>query len=398
MRSFGGSVTGTRDRDLGTESVQDGLPAPQLRLRQALAAWVEAELDTPEATGDAAAVAVFRKLARRGVFRYAAPRGLGGVRRRVQARDLCVIRQSLAGVSPLADTLFAVQALAAYPLALAGTPAQQRKYLPRLAAGQDVGAFALTEPEAGSDPAAARLRARKRGGTYVLDGRKSLISNAGLAHLYVVFGSTHPARTGNGLSAFLVEAATPGVAVTERLELISPHPIGTVAFEGCRIPEDRLLGAPGKGLGVALATLEALRCSVGAAAVGMADRALAEAVRYAQSRSQFGRTLSRFQAIRFKIAEMATDLEAARLLVYQAAQAHDRGDPGMARQSSMAKLFATEAAQRIVDQALQIHGGLGLVAGSVTERLYRDVRALRIYEGTSEIQKLIIARDLLGGS
>lgn len=390
-------MTGARDRDPGTGPVQGGLPAPQARLQRGLSAWAESELDTPEATGDAAAMAVFRKLARRGVFRYAAPRGLGGVRRRVQVRDLCVIRETLAGVSPLADTLFAVQALAAYPLVMAGTPAQQRRYLPRLAASRDMGAFALTEPDAGSDPAAVRLRARKQGATYVLDGVKSLVSNAGLAQLYVVFGSTHPERGGGGLSAFLVEAATPGVVVAERLDLISPHPIGTVAFEGCRIPETQLLGAPGKGLGVALATLEALRCSVGAAAVGMAGRALAEAVRHAQSRSQFGRTLSRFQALRFRIAEMATELEAARLLVRQAAQAHDRGDPGMARQSSMAKLFATEAAQRIVDQALQIHGGLGLVAGSVTGRLYRDIRALRIYEGTSEIQKLIIARDLLGG-
>ena len=386
------------DSDFRTGHSEDGFSAPRLRLRQGMAAWAESELGGIDAeTGDEAAVTVFRRLAARGVFRHAVPRGFGGVRRRVQVQDLCVIRETLAGVSPLADTLFAVQALAAYSLAMAGTPDQQRRYLPRLAAGRDMGAFALTEPDAGSDPAAVRLRARKRGGTYVLDGVKSFISNAGLAHLYVVFGSTHPARKGNGLSAFVVEASAPGVAITERLALMSPHPIGTVAFEGCRIPEAQLLGAPGKGLGIALATLEALRCSVGAAAVGMAGRALAEAVRYAQSRSQFGRTLSRFQAIRFKIADMATELEAARLLVYRAAQAHDRGDTGMARKSSMAKLFATEAAQRIVDQALQIHGGRGLVAGSVTERLYRDIRALRIYEGTSEIQKLIIARDLLGG-
>ncbi|MCY4438905.1 MAG: acyl-CoA dehydrogenase family protein [Deltaproteobacteria bacterium] len=378
--------------------MHEGLPAPQQSLRRRLSAWVESELGGIDAgAGDEAAMALFRQLARRGLFRYAVPRGFGGVRRRIQVRDLCVIREVLAGASPLADTLFAVQALAAYPLATTGTPEQQRRYLPRLASGQDMGAFALTEPDTGSDPAAVRLRARKRGGAYVLDGVKSLISNAGLARLYVVFGSTRPSRGGNGLGAFLVDAATPGVSVTERLELISPHPIGTVAFKSCRIPGAQLLGEPGQGLGIALATLEALRCSVGAAAVGMAGRALAEAVHHARGRSQFGRPLSRFQAIRFKIADMATELEAARLLVYRAAQAHDRDDGGMARKSSMAKLFATEAAQRIVDQALQIHGGRGLVAGSVTERLYRDVRALRIYEGTSEIQKLIIARDLLGG-
>ena len=374
--------------------VQDRLP--DAKLRRLLAAWVESEPGRIGESGDEAAVATFRRLAAAGLLRYAAPRGFGGVRRAVQARDLCVIRETLAGVSPLADTLFAVQALAAYTLAAAGTPAQQRRYLPRLAAGEDMGAFALTEPDAGSDPAALKLRARKRGGSYVLDGVKSLISNAGLAHLYVVFGSTHPARGGRGVSAFVVEAATPGVVVRERLALVSPHPIGTVAFERCRVPESQRLGEPGAGLGIALTTLQALRCSVGAAAVGMAATALAEAVRYARARRQFGRTLSGFQAIRFKVADMATELAAARLLVRQAAEAHDRGDESLAGKSSMAKLFATEAGQRIVDQALQIHGGRGLVAGSVTERLYRDIRALRIYEGTSEIQRLVIAREVLG--
>ena len=377
--------------------LQEWLSAPQLRLQGALATWVEAELAGIDATGgDEAALAVFRKLAGRGLFRYVAPRGFGGARRRVQARDLCVIREALAGVSPLADTLFAVQALAAYPLAAAGTPAQRQAYLPRLAAGTDVGAFALTEPDAGSDPASVKLRARKRGGSYVLDGVKSLISNAGLAQLYIVFGSTHPARKGKGLGAFVVEAGTAGVAVTERLALISPHPIGTVAFAGCRVPECQLLGAPGQGLEIALTALKALRCSVGAAACGMAARGLAEAVRHARERRQFGRPLARFQAIRFKIADMATELEAARLLVYRAARAHDRDAVDAARASSMAKLFATEAAQRIVDESLQIHGGRGLVEGSIMERLYRDVRALRIYEGTSEVQRLIIAREVLG--
>lgn len=373
------------------------MAAPQARLRRALSAWADAELAGIDARdGDEAAWAVFRKLAARGVFRYTALRGLGGVRRRVQVRDLCVIRETLAAVSPLADTLFAVQALATWPLMAAGTPDQQATYLPGLASGRLMGAFALTEPDAGSDAAAVRLRARKRGDGYVLDGVKSLISNAGLASLYVVFGSTRPARKGNGLSAFVVESAAPGVVVKERLALISPHPIGTVGFEGCRVPASQLLGAPGNGLQIALGTLEALRCSVGAAATGMAARALAEAVRHATRRSQFGRTLSRFQAIRFKIADMATDLEAARLLVYQAAEAHDRDEDATGRKASMAKLFASEAAQRIVDEALQIHGGRGLVAGSVMERLYRDIRALRIYEGTSEIQRLVIARDVLG--
>ncbi len=392
-------MTVTGDDEFRPGEIPGWLGAPRVRLRGALSAWAQAELAGVAADGgDEAARAAFRRLAGRGVLRYVVPRGFGGIRPRVQVRDLCVIRETLAGVSPLADTLFAVQALAAWPIMAAGTPDQRAAWLPGLATGRDMGAFALTEPDAGSDAAAARLRARKRGGAYVLDGVKSLISNAGLAHLYVVFGSTHPARKGKGLSAFVVEAATPGVEVKERLDLISPHPIGTVAFEGCRVPSAQLLGRPGQGLGIALGTLEALRCSVGAAAAGMAGRALAEAVRHAGRRSQFGRSLSRFQAIRFKIADMATDLEAARLLVYQAARAHDRGEGDLRRKASMAKLFATEAAQRVVDQALQIHGGRGLVAGSVMERLYRDVRALRIYEGTSEIQRLIVARDVLGGS
>jgi len=390
-------LTVAGDNEFRPGEIPGWLGAPQARLRGSLSAWAQTELAGVSADGgDEAARAAFRKLAGRGVFRYVVPRGSGGIRRRVQVRDLCVIRETLAGVSPLADTLFAVQALAAWPIMAAGTPDQQAAWLPGLAAGRDMGAFALTEPDAGSDAAAARLRGRKRGGAYVLDGVKSLISNAGLAHLYVVFGSTHPARKGKGLSAFVVEAATPGVEVKERIDLISPHPIGTVGFEGCRVPAAQLLGQPGQGLGIALGTLEALRCSVGAAAAGMAGRALAEAVRHARRRSQFGRNLSRFQAIRFKIADMTTDLEAARLLVYQAARAHDRGDGDLRRKASMAKLFATEAAQRIVDQALQIHGGRGLVAGSVMERLYRDVRALRIYEGTSEIQRLIVAREVLG--
>lgn len=392
-------MRGTNKRDFKVGDLPSWLPAPQIRLHRALSTWADMELTGCDVEhSDEVTLALFQKLARRGIFRYAVPREFGGIRRRVQVRDLCVIRETLAGMSPLADVLFAVQALAIYPLITAGALAQQVAYLPRLATGQHMGAFALTESNAGSDATATQLRARKRGENYVLNGVKSFISNAGLAHVYVVFGSTHPARRGNGISAFVVEAGTPGVAVRERLALISPHPIGTVAFKGCCVPTTQLLGKPGKGLGIALNTLGALRCSVGAAAVGMASRALAEAVRYAQHRSQFGRTLSQFQGIRFKVADMATDLEAARLLVYQAAHAHDQDEDALARKASMAKLFATEAAQRIVDQALQIHGGRGLLAGSIMERLYRDVRALRIYEGTSEIQRLIIARDVMGKS
>jgi acyl-CoA dehydrogenase len=240
-----------------------------------------------------------------------------------------------------------------------------------------------------------QTRAVRRGNEFCLTGTKSFISNAGVADCYVVFASTEPEKKSKGISAFLIEAKTPGLVVKEKTELLSPHPIGVIEFAGCVVGEDALLGREGKGLQIAFATLDLLRCSVGAAAVGLAQRALDEAVQYSETRRQFGRPIAEFQGIEFKLAEMATELEASRLLVYQAAWAHDCAGDDTKRKSSMAKFYATEAAQRIVDQALQIHGGNGLIAGSIMERLYRDVRALRIYEGTSEIQKLIIARSLL---
>ncbi|HYJ16584.1 MAG TPA: acyl-CoA dehydrogenase family protein, partial [Candidatus Limnocylindria bacterium] len=224
---------------------------------------------------------------------------------------------------------------------------------------------------------------------------KRFISNAGIADFYVVFASTTPEKKAKGVSAFVIDANTSGLAVTEKTQLLSPHPVGVVDFTDCGVPQTALLGAEGDGLKIALKTLDLLRCSVGAAAVGFAQRALEEAIRYSKTRRQFGRAIAEFQGIEFKLAEMATELEAARLLVYQAAWAHDCDNPDAKQKSSMAKFYATEAAQRIVDQALQIHGGNGLIAGSIMERLYRDVRALRIYEGTSEIQQLVIARGLL---
>ena len=241
-------------------------------------------------------------------------------------------------------------------------------------------------------------RAVKRGNKYILSGTKHLISNAGLAHTYVVFALTEPKQRKTGVSAFIVEANTPGVIIKERVSLMSPHPIGTVSFEDCLIPKEQLLGRQGEGLKIALTTLDLLRCSVGAAALGMAQRAMEEAIRHSQSRRQFGKRLAEFQGIQFQLADMATELEASRLLVHHAAWTRDHGDEGFTQQSSMAKLFATEAAQRIIDHALQIHGGLGVVSGNPVEQLYRDVRALRIYEGTSEILRLIIARNLLKNS
>ncbi|HSE88466.1 MAG TPA: acyl-CoA dehydrogenase family protein [Candidatus Binatia bacterium] len=335
-------------------------------------------------------------LGNQGFLAYTVPKEFGGARAKVQARDLCIVREELARGSALADAMFAMQALGSYPITLFGTEEQKQRYLGPVADGTAIAAFALTEPEAGSDVSRLQTRAERRGKEYCLTGTKRFISNAGLADSYVVFASTAPEKKGQGVSAFVVDANAPGMIVKERTRLISPHPIGVIAFEECAIPENSLLGNEGDGLKTALETLDLLRCTVGAAAVGLAQRALEEAARYSRQRHQFGRPLSEFQGIQFKLADMATELEAARLLVYQAAWTADSGAADLKPKSSMAKLFATEAAQRIVDQALQIHGGMGLVAGSIMEQLYRDVRALRIYEGTSEIQKLVIARSLLG--
>jgi acyl-CoA dehydrogenase len=368
------------------------------QLRAGVRQWTEKNLFFPvgeQQPIDEEARRLVRQLGDEGFLAYAVPEKFGGAREEVQARDLCLLREELARGSALADTMFAIQALGSYPITYWGTEEQKKRYLPPIAKGTTIAAFALTEPEAGSDISGLKTRALRRGKKYCLTGTKRFISNAGIADSYVVFASAAPERKGKGISAFVVDASTPGLIVKERTRLISPHPVGVIAFEECVIPENSLLGNEGEGLQIALGTLDILRCTVGAAALGLAQRALEEAVHYSQQRQQFGRQLSEFQGIQFKLADMATELEAARLLVYQAAWAHDCGASDSKLKSSMAKLFATEAAQRIVDQALQIHGGMGLVAGSVMEQLYRDVRALRIYEGTSEIQKLVIARELL---
>ena len=336
-----------------------------------------------------------RQLGQDGFMAYAMPSQYGGVRATVQARDLCVIREELASHTALADVMFGVQALGSYPIVIAGTEEQKQKYLPPLATAETIAAFALTEPEAGSDAAAISTTATRVNGGYRLDGSKCFISNAGIAQTYVVFASTEPSVKAAGISAFIVASDTTGFTVKEKTPLLSPHPIGVLSFEDCFVPQQQMLGSEGEGLTIAFRTLDTLRCTVGAAAVGFACRALDESISYSQTRRQFGRAIGEFQGLQFKLAEMAADLEAARLLVYQAAWTCDMGEPNLPLKSSIAKLFATEAAQRIVDQALQIHGGNGVVAGHITERLYRDVRALRIYEGSSEIQKLVIAKSLM---
>ncbi len=369
-----------------------------LSLRARTRHWTEKELYShqgQERLIDEQARRIVQQLGNAGLLAYVVPQKFGGARDKVEARDLCIVREELARCSALTDTMFAVQALGSYPITLFGSEEQQRRYLPPTAKGTAIAAFALTEPEAGSDVTGLQTRALRRGGEYCLTGTKRFISNAGIADSYVVFASTAPDQKGKGISAFVVDAKTPGLVVKERTEVISPHPIGVIAFEECVIPEDSRLGREGDGLKVAFGTLDLLRCTVGAAAVGLAQRGLEEAVDYSRKRRQFDRLLTEFQGVQFKLADMATELEAARLLVYQAAWAHDCSAADAKLKSSMAKLFATEAAQRIVDQAVQIHGGMGVVVGSVVERLYRDVRALRIYEGTSEIQKIVISRELL---
>jgi acyl-CoA dehydrogenase len=313
----------------------------------------------------------------------------------LDVRALCIIRERLSYHSALADLMFVMQGLGSFPILVAGSKELKERFLSRVRTGDMIAAFAITEPEAGSDVSAIKTVARREGSKYILNGRKTFISNAGLADFYTVFAKTDMERGAKGISAFVVERDAPGFSFEGRIDLIAPHPIGAMAFNECRIPASNLLGKEGEGFHTAMRTLDTFRPTVGAAALGLASRALDEAVSYAKRRVQFGRPIAEFQATQMKLAEMATELEAARLLVYRAAWKKDSGAERVSMESAMAKLYATEAAQRIIDHAVQIHGGAGVVSGAVVERLYREVRALRIYEGTSEIQKLIIASQLL---
>lgn len=314
----------------------------------------------------------------------------------IDLRSVCLAREMLGQVSPLADAIFAVQGLGAYPLALAGSPKQRAKILPLFVTGKAIAAFALTEPGAGSDVASIATTARKEGGHYVLDGEKIFISNAGIATHYVVFANADPRAKRDGITAFVVEADARGLSV-EPMATSTEHPLGRVRFDGCRVPEEAVVGEVGMGFKLAMQTLDTFRVSVGAAAIGMARRALDEAVAHVTQREQFGRLLSEQQLVKAHIADMATDLDASRLLVYRAAWQRDRGNAVITKEAAMAKLFATEAAFRIIDSAVQLLGGRGVVEGSAVERLYREVRPLRIYEGTSEIQRLIVASNVLHG-
>jgi acyl-CoA dehydrogenase len=319
-------------------------------------------------------------------------------------RSLALIRETLARHDALADFAFAMQGLGSGAISLAGSPESQDHYLPRVASGELIAAFALSEADAGSDVAALRSRAHREGSHYILDGEKTWISNGGIADFYCVFARTSDADirpdgsvSARGISAFVVDAATPGLSISRRIDVISPHPLATLSFDGCRVPAGNRLGQEGDGFKLAMRTLDVFRTSVAGAALGFGQRAFEEALAHATDRRLFGKTLADFQLTQATLAEMATDLDAARLLTYRAAWLHDRGQPH-AREVAMAKMTATESAQRVIDRAVQLFGGRGVSRGEKVEQLYRDIRALRIYEGATEVQKLIIARDILNSA
>jgi len=344
---------------------------------------------------DATCRDLVRALGEGGWLQHAvAGRAYGGSSDTIDTRTVCLIRETLAYHDGLADFAFAMQGLGSGAISLFGTTEQRARYLPRVAAGQAIAAFALSEPEAGSDVAAMACAARPDGSGYLLNGTKTWISNGGIADFYVVFVRTGEAPGARGITAFVVDADTPGLEVAERIDVIAPHPLARLRFHDCRVPAAQRLGEPGQGFKVAMATLDVFRTSVAAAALGFARRAFDEAIGRATSRRMFGQTLADFQLTQSKLAEMATGIDAAALLTYRAAWMRD-GGARITKEAAMAKMTATETAQRVIDAAVQMFGGQGVVSGETVERLYREIRALRIYEGATEVQQLIIARELL---
>ncbi|MFO0998129.1 MAG: acyl-CoA dehydrogenase family protein [Alphaproteobacteria bacterium] len=340
--------------------------------------------------------ALVRALGEAGLLRHAVTAPYGGAQATLDVRSLCLARETLAYHDGLADFAFAMQGLGTGPVTLAGTEEQKRRWLPKVAEGHAIAAFALSEPEAGSDLAALSTTATPDGPDHVrLDGIKTWISNGGIADHYVVFARTGEGPGTKGLSAFMVEGDARGLDASERIETIAPHPLATLRFDGCRIPIANRIGAGGDGFKIAMATLDVFRSTVGAAALGFARRAFDEAVARAGSRRMLDGMLGDLQMTQAAIAEMAADVDSAALLIYRAAWTKDSGAARVTREAALAKFVATEAAQRVVDRAVQLHGGLGVMKGSKVEALYRDVRALRIYEGATEVQKVIVAKSIL---
>jgi acyl-CoA dehydrogenase len=349
---------------------------------------------------DAACRAWVRALGEAGWLRYAVPASHGGALPVLESRALCLLRETLARHDGLADFAFAMQGLGSGPITLAGSEALRARWLPKVARGEAIAAFALSEPDAGSDVAAMSTRARRDGDNWVIDGAKTWISNGGIADFYVTFVRTSDEPGARGISAFVVDADAPGLSIAERIDVVAPHPLATLAFEGCRVPASSLLGEVGGGFKLAMSNLDIFRSSVAAAALGFARRALDEGLAHAQRRKMFGGALADFQLTQAALADMATAIDASMLLTYRAAWLRDTAvaegsGERQTREAAMAKMVATESAQQVIDRAVQLFGGLGVKKGSVVESLYREVRALRIYEGATEVQKLIIGRELL---
>lgn len=360
-------------------------------LAEALDAWCAAHLHVDHADTDEACRALVRDLGQAGWLRHSG----AGEGETLDVRSLCLIRETLARHDGLADFAFAMQGLGMGAVSLFGT-AEQRKWLERTRAGTAISAFALTEPGSGSDVANSTAAAEAVPGGFILTGEKTYISNGGIADLYVVFARTGEAAGAKGLSAFLLPADTPGLEIVERIEVIAPHPLAHLRFDNIRLPETALIGKRGDGFKIAMSVLDVFRSTVGAAALGFARRALDEALARVRQRQLFGAPLSELQMVQGHIADMALDVDASALLVYRAAWTKDMGAARVSREAAMAKLHATEAAQRVIDTALQLHGGDGVRKGFAVESLYREIRALRIYEGASDVQKIVIARAALG--
>ncbi len=367
------------------------------RFAEALARWADAVLPSlPHDDVDAACRARVRALGDAGFLKAAVPAEYGGLHPQLDVRTLCLAREILGFHDGLSDFAFAMQGLGTGSISLYGSTELKSRYLPPVRDGHAIAAFALSEPEAGSDVAALATAITPDGASHVrIDGIKTWISNGGIADHYIVFARSDEAPGAKGLSAFVVDAATPGLRVAERIEVIAPHPLATLEFDGVRVPVTQRLGQPGDGFKVAMATLDIFRSTVGAAALGFARRALHETIERAATRKLFGAPLGDLQLTQAAIADSASEVDAAALLVYRAAWTKDQGAARVTREAAMAKMFATEAAQRVIDRAVQLFGGLGVTKGVKVEELYREIRALRIYEGATEVQKIVIARELL---
>ena len=362
-------------------------------LHSKLEAWALENLqnishDNPDIT----CKSLVSKLGKAGFLKYS---GISAEHPKVDVRSLCLIREILARHEGLADFAFAMQGLGSMPISLFGSAEQKNFWLPLVQSGEAISAFALTEPQSGSDVANIELEAKKERNGYVLNGEKTWISNGGIADVYTVFARTGEGTGAKGLSAFIVSTETPGLIISERIEAVSPHPLATLEFENLFLEADSMIGQPGEGFKIAMASLDNMRPTVGAAALGFARRAFDESLKRSQSRELFGAPLGNLQMVQGHLAEMSVDIDASALLIYRAAWAKDNGAERITKEAAMAKLYATDHAQLVIDKAVQIHGGDGVRKGHIIESLYREIRALRIYEGASDVQKIIIARDAL---